>query len=204
MKTKIRFYGLGHVLIVILLAGCTMFAPDIRTETTYTLFVPPPLYSPDVRVPLRIGLERVEGRTIYRQRNITVRPHPTLLDRFSDAQWSETPIDMLSETVYSYLAPISKEITKMPARHADPLDVLLSLYIDRFDLHRREGRWYADARVKYEIICAKQRSLIKSGWVTETHIADSVPDIYVAAQVHNITAICEEVARVLAEVSATR
>lgn len=199
---KIKSYILFPVLsaVIIGLTGC-FFTPDIRTVTTYGISLTPP--PQDVlNLPITVGIERVEGRTIYQQKGIVVRPNATLVETYNTARWVDTPCDMIEETLFSFLAPVCREVTTMPPRHNEPLDVLLSVYIDTMDSVQTAMGWYAIAKVKYELVSAESRALLDSGWVTRERVmTDSKVDSYVSAQTENISDICKEITNALADVS---
>ncbi len=194
--TKKLLLFLNVIFLNFLLGGCgSVPMPKI---TKYSIDTPgaPAKISKKINVVVR----RVRGRSLYEKRNIVVSPEKHIIDAYSSAQWAETPCNMLSDTIIAYLSKKFPYVTSSLQNGNAEIDLIISAYIDKFEQIKREGKWYADLSLHYEIISADTKKIIYNKWFNKkVELENSDVQNYVAAQNKSIEEFLKELSVKLTE-----
>jgi ABC-type uncharacterized transport system auxiliary subunit len=142
---------------------------------------------------VNIAVERVRGRSLYEKKSIVVSPKIHNLDYYVSSQWAETPCNMLTDDIIAYLAKKFPYVTSAVRNGNGKVDFIISVYIDKLDQEKRDGKWYANLVLHYEIVSNDSKKLLASKWFRmKTKTADADVESYVTAQNDSIKQFLEQ------------
>ncbi|MCX7846962.1 MAG: ABC-type transport auxiliary lipoprotein family protein [bacterium] len=137
--------------------------------------------------PLRVAIQRMEGRAQYQRPRMVVSPGDQVVDSFTSAKWVDDPCDMLTDGLVTYLAQRCEYVTVHPRVYKDAVRYVVVAYLDAFDHVRRDGAWYACMRVKFDIVDDETRAVRYSDWFQRMRVLpDGQVRTYVAAQQRSV------------------
>ena len=166
-----------------LLSGCG--SVQIPKVTKYSIDTP--AVQENIKNNVNIAVERVRGRSLYEKKNIVVSPKVHTLDYYVSAQWAETPCNMLTDDIIAYLAKKFPYVTSAVRNGNGKIDFIISVYIDKLNQEKRDGNWYANLALNYEIVSNKSRKVLCNKWFAKNiQLEDSNVESYIAAQNNSI------------------
>lgn len=168
------------ILSLICCSGCSLKFNPVKTPVNYYIEVPA---AADQVIPARVVVEPADGRAPYRKRRIVVSPRPYMQDSYALAQWADSPCNMYTESIISYLTGQAEYVTSDAISMTGDVEWLIKMYIDACDQVQRDGGWYAHTRVKYEIIdLGSSRSADCVLFERKVTLEDPSVETYVKAQ----------------------
>lgn len=185
------------------LAGCVTLQEPVVNYYGINAVVPA---EPQVNVPraVRVAVQRMEGRAQYQRPRMIVSPSEHVVDSYTSAQWINDPCDMLTDGLVSYLAARCEYVTLHPRVYKDAVNYVITAYLDAFDHVRRGGVWYAQTRIKFDIVDDATRTVLHSDWFERTQpLSDGRVVTYVAAQQAIVNEWYEAVLRALEKAGGT-
>ncbi len=165
------------------LAGCfTLQEPAVQYFA-----IDAPVMGGAAQRPLRVAVQRMDGRAQYRRPRIVVSPRQFVADSYTSAQWIDDPCDMLTDGLMTYLTRQCEYVTAHPRIFRDAVQFVVVPYLDAFDHVRRDGVWRAHMRVRFDIVDDETRTVLKSEWFERERILEeSSVAAYVAAQQESV------------------
>jgi ABC-type uncharacterized transport system auxiliary subunit len=174
------FLCMTGILFLVCLPGCSLKFKPVSTPVNYYIEIPA---AEDQVIPARIAVEPADGRAPYRKRRIVVSPRPFMQDSYAMAQWADSPCNMYTEAIISYLTRQAEYVTSDTISVSGGAEWLVKVYIDACDQVKRDGAWYAHTRVKYEIIdLSSSRTADCVLFERKIPLEDSSVEKYVEAQ----------------------
>jgi len=167
------------VVLMIIFAGCS--SVPIPKVTKYSLDTP---VSENTTIKkINVSLRRVTGRTQYDKRTISISPAPHVMDSYTTAQWMESPCNMLTDDTIAYLSKKFAYVTLYPDNFNKHTSYTVTIFIDELNHVKRDDKWYAVLKLKYEIKSGKEKEIvINNRFEKKIELSDSSVQSYVNAQ----------------------
>lgn len=162
------------------LAGCITTQPQQQT-TRYWLAVSAPPALRGGAGP--VVLEQATGRAAYLRPYMVVTLPAFQVDRYVRYEWADSPVNMLHETLFSYLSQRGFAVLRATSGAKSGTEPVLSVYVDAMDEEIDNGAATAVLRIRYDIRTPGPAGGQASRWFERrTPLSSAGVDAYVAAQ----------------------
>ncbi len=155
---------LGVLACLFLLAGC--FGSNKIPETRhYRIAVMPPSPSPQVPLPITLGVAPLSGPETYRQERLVYRSGPYRVDTYPYDRWEVPPVTMVTDALTAHLRAAGLFRQVLPYQPDGRVDYVVRGRLLRFD--EEDGGpgtpWTAVVELEYEVMEPKQGNVVFSG-----------------------------------------
>jgi ABC-type uncharacterized transport system auxiliary subunit len=148
------------------------------------------------RTDAAIIVDAVDGRKPYMRQRMTISPDEHVLEAYDRGGWAYSPAEMLGEILVTELARRFTFVAPAPCIVPGENPLMVRVYVDAFDHVRRDRRWSAHMRVKYEIVDGQGHLLQPSTWFERSEAIDGAStEAYVQAQDESVTEFIDALAR---------